>query len=288
MGVALVTGSSTGIGLATAVALARAGHQVVATMRNPSRAPELASTAAKEKLPIRVLPMDVDDDGSVRNTIGELLSGGGRIDILVNNAGIALLGPTEELPLAEFRRAMETNYFGALRCVKAVLPGMRERRSGHIIIVSSIGGRVSLPSEGPYNASKYALEAFSEGLAAEVMALGIKVSILEPGTIDTPIFDKMRAAPPNPRYPHERRLFAIFKAGMPTASTPALVGEKVVEILNATEWKLRHLVGFDAAALMQYRASKTDEEWATMLGTESDHEFAAILKREIGMEIDLS
>jgi NAD(P)-dependent dehydrogenase (short-subunit alcohol dehydrogenase family) len=126
MAMALVTGTSTGIGFATAVAFGRAGHEVYATMRRPDRAPELASTA-KDKLPIKILPMDVDDDASVVKAIAQVLAGGGRIDVLVNNAGIDLKGPIEELPLAEFRRVMETNYFGALRCIQAVVPEMRAR-----------------------------------------------------------------------------------------------------------------------------------------------------------------
>ena len=149
MAVIFITGSSTGIGLATAVAFGRAGHDVCATMRNPDRAPDLASIAAKERLPIKVLPMDVDNDASVGKA----------------NAGIAVTGPVEELPLAEFRRVMETNYFGALRCIQAVVRGMRERRDGHIINVSSIQGRISIPSYAAYAASKWALEAASEALA---------------------------------------------------------------------------------------------------------------------------
>jgi NAD(P)-dependent dehydrogenase (short-subunit alcohol dehydrogenase family) len=156
MAVALVTGTSTGIGFATAVALTRAGHDVYATMRHPDRASELASTAARDKLPIKILPMDVDDDASVVKATAQVLACGGRIDVLVNNAGIDLKGPIEELPLAEFRRLMETNYFGALRCIQAVVPGMRARRSGHIINVTSIAGRVSVSSQAPYAASKWA------------------------------------------------------------------------------------------------------------------------------------
>jgi NAD(P)-dependent dehydrogenase (short-subunit alcohol dehydrogenase family) len=218
MAVALVTGTSTGIGFATAVAFARAGHDVYATMRHPDRAPELASTAAKDKFLIKILPMDVDDDASVVKATAQVLACGGRIDVLVNNAGIDLKGPIEELPLAEFRRVMETNYFGALRCIQAVVPGMRARRSGHIINVTSIAGRVSVSSQAPYAASKWALEAASEALAQEVKSFGIHVSIVEPGVIATPIFDKRREVPAHTRYPQERRLNALFNASLKQAS----------------------------------------------------------------------
>lgn len=162
MAVVIITGTSSGIGLATAVAFGSAGHDVYATMRNPHRAPELASIAAQEKLPIKILPMDVDDDASVSKAVAEVLARGGRIDILVNNAGIIAYGPVEELPLSEFRRVMETNYFGALRCIQAVIPGMRERRSGHIINLTSVTGRVSVAPQAAYAASKWALEEKSD------------------------------------------------------------------------------------------------------------------------------
>jgi len=155
MAVVLITGTSTGIGLATAVAFGRAEYDVYATMRNPDRAPELASVAAKERLPVKVLAMDVDDDASVDKAIAGVLADKGRIDVLVNNAGISAGGSVEELPLSEFRQAMETNYFGALRCIQAVIPGMRERRGGHIANVSSVAGKLAGPAQAPYTASKW-------------------------------------------------------------------------------------------------------------------------------------
>ena len=287
MAVALVTGTSTGIGLATAVAFARAGHDVYATMRHPDRAPELASTAAKDTLPIKILPMDVDDDASVVKATAQVLAGGGRIDVLVNNAGIDLKGPIEELPLAEFRRVMETNYFGALRCIQAVVPRMRARRSGHVINVTSIAGRVSVASQAPYAASKWALEAASEALAQEVKSFGIHVSIVEPGVIATPIFDKRREVPANTRYAQERRLNAFFNASLKQPISPLLVADKIVEIVESKTWKLRHPVGPDAEPLLAFRASMTDEQWVDLHSIESDQEWAAVIKRDIGLDVVL-
>ncbi len=287
MAVSLVTGASTGIGLATAVALGRAGYNVYATMRNPSRAPELLSTAAREKLPIKVLPMDVDDDASVRRTFTAAVTDGGHIDVLVNNAGISMGGPVEELPLSEFRKAMETNYFGVLRCIQAVITGMRERRHGHIVNVSSVGGRLSAPGAGAYTASKWALEGMSEALAGEVNVFGIRVSIVEPGVIDTPIFDKLRTIPANTRYSGERRMHALYRASLKNPVSPSLVADTIVGIVQSKTWKLRHLVGPDAEPYLQYRAAKSDEEWVQMLSVESDREWAAIIKREFGLDVDL-
>jgi NAD(P)-dependent dehydrogenase (short-subunit alcohol dehydrogenase family) len=156
--------------------------------------------------------MDVDDDASVGKAVARLLAGSGRIDVLVNNAGISVTGSIEELPLAEFRPVMETNYFGALRCIQAVFPVMRERRSGHIVNVSSIQGRLVAPAYAPYGASKWALEATSEALALEVKAFGIRVSIVEPGFFSSAIWGKRREVPANTRYPHERRSNALTDA----------------------------------------------------------------------------
>ncbi len=287
MAVIFITGSSTGIGLATAVAFGRAGHDVYATMRNPDRAPELASIAANERLPIKVLPMDVDSDASVGKAVAGVLAESGRIDVLVNNAGIAVTGPVEELPLAEFRRVMETNYFGALRCIQAVVRGMRERRSGHIINVSSIQGRISIPSYAAYAASKWALEAASEALAQETKSFGIKVSIVEPGMIATPVWDKRREVPANTRYPQERRIHALVNALLKQPVSPFVVADKIVEIVQSKTWKLRHLVGPDAEPTLQYRASMTDEEWVDLQSVESDQEWLAMVKRDFGVEVDL-
>ena len=141
----LITGTNRGIGLATALAFGRAGHTVFAAMRNPDRSTELAETARKEQLAIRVLSMDVDSDTSVRDTIGTVQNQHGPLDVLINNAGIVRRGSIEELPVSEFRALMETNYFGALRCIQAVMPEMRKRKSGCIVNVSSVGGRISSP-----------------------------------------------------------------------------------------------------------------------------------------------
>jgi NAD(P)-dependent dehydrogenase (short-subunit alcohol dehydrogenase family) len=287
MPVAVVTGTSTGIGLATSVALARAGHRVHATMRSPQRAPQLAETAAAEKLPITILPMDVDDDASVSRAITQILAKAGRIDVLVNNAGVQGSGPVEEVPLAEFRRVMETNYFGVLRCIQAVLPGMRKQGDGHIVNVSTIGGRITGLSQGPYCGSKFALEAVSEILAGEVKGFGIRVAIVEPGVTETPIFDKRRSISANSPYRQERRMNAIFDAGRKFQVPPSLVADKIVEIVQSKTWKLRHPTGPDAEPFLQYRASISDEEWVNLHAIESDQEFAARIKRDFGLELDL-
>jgi NAD(P)-dependent dehydrogenase (short-subunit alcohol dehydrogenase family) len=286
MAIALVTGTSSGIGLATAVSLARRGHNVIATMRNPQSATELQKTVASEKLPITISELDVNDDSSVEKCFRAVLAEHGAIDVLVNNAGLGLGGSVEELPVEVFREVMETNYFGALRCIKAVLPAMRERRSGCIVNVSSIAGRVALTPQAGYAASKWALEALSECLAQEMKAFNVRVAIVEPGVIATPIFGKAAPLPPQSPYPHRRRQRAWFAASLGHPTSPYVVGEKICEIVDSGSWQLRYAVGPDAEAMLKWRAGKTDEE-IVRYGAASDEEFKMMAKREFGLDVDI-
>ena len=209
MAIVLITGSSTGIGFATAKTLSKNGHTVYATMRNPQHSPQLLQYAEKENLPLHVLTMDVDSDASVKQAVESILKTEGRIDVLVNNAGIASLGPVEETPLSVYKSVMETNYFGAIRCIQAVLPAMRERRSGAIINITSVAGKIFGQAHSAYCASKAAAEALSESLAQELAPFNIRVAVVEPGVIETPIFGKSSELPADSKYPHTRRLQAF-------------------------------------------------------------------------------
>lgn len=270
MATVLITGTSTGIGFATALAFGRAGHKVAATMRNPDRAPDLARIAADERLPITVSAMDVDADTSVRDAIGRIVKQLGPIDVLVNNAGIERTGSVEELPLAEFRAVMETNYFGVIRCIQAVLPAMRRRQSGCILNVASVAGQIALSPFAPYSASKFALEALSECLAQEVKAFNIRVAIVEPGIIDTPMARHITVAQAPSPYPQQRRNAALFTASLKNPAPPSLVAEKIVEIAGGGAWQLRHPVGPDAAPFLGWRQSMNDEAWVDFGALEDD------------------
>ena len=284
MAIVLMTGTSTGIGFAAAVTLARAGHDVWATMRTPTRAPQLQALAKQEALPITVLPLDVDDDVSVRGAVEHLLAARGRLDVLVNNAGIAPMGAIEELPLAEFRRAMETNYFGAVWCIQAVLPTMRAQRQGCLINVTSVAGRIAQAATAAYTASKFALEALSEVLAQEVKAFNIRVAIVEPGVIHTPILDKMRDAPADTRYPHEQRLQALFAASLKQPVSPAVVGEQIRHISEGENWQLRFPVGPDAEPFLAWRARLSDEAWVDYHATRDDEAWYNHIARDFGLD----
>jgi NAD(P)-dependent dehydrogenase (short-subunit alcohol dehydrogenase family) len=266
----LITGTSKGIGLQAALAFGRAGHKVHATMRNPSQSPELAETAASKKLPITVSKMDVDSDESVSHAIAAIQKEHGAIDVLVNNAGVERAGSVEELPLADFRAVMETNYFGALRCIQAVVPHMRQRRSGCIINVSSVAGRISSAPLTSYNASKWALEALSEGLAGEMKTFNVRVAIVEPGIIDTAMAQRIGGRPDRSAYRQRERFASLFVAALKNPAPPSLVAQKILEVFESGTWQLRHPVGPDAVPFLQWRNGMTDEEWVNLHASDDD------------------
>jgi NAD(P)-dependent dehydrogenase (short-subunit alcohol dehydrogenase family) len=281
MGSALVTGASRGIGLATSVALARAGYEVIATMRNPGRAPSLEAIAEAEGLPITIQAMDVDSDESVRDTIGELIAARGTPDALVNNAGIERHGSVEETRLSDFRAVMETNYFGVIRCSQAVLPTMRERGSGCIVNVSSVAGRVTTSPLTPYSATKHALESLTDGLAQEVKAFGIRVALVEPGIIAT---DMARAIAETESsvYPQGRRMAALFAASLSTG--PDVVAEKIRDVVMGDTWQLRHPVGPGAGGLLKLRQGMSDEDWIDRSALDDDAWFD-LIEQERGVDL---
>jgi NAD(P)-dependent dehydrogenase (short-subunit alcohol dehydrogenase family) len=281
----LITGSSSGIGLATALELGRAGYTVYATMRNPGRAPQLGETVAREKLPVEVIVMDVDSDSSVADAVARIHSDGGQIDVLVNNAGAGTFGAIEELPLSAFRAIMETNYFGALRCIKAVLPEMRERGSGCIINVSSVSGRAVNSPLGAYSASKHALETISEALAQEARPFNIRVALVEPGIIDTPMARQSEMPVGKTMYRQVRRYAGLFRAALATETPrpPGLVAEAIRGIIESPTWKLRHPVGPGAAAAIELRKTMTDEEWVER-GALDDDAWYDRIQQEFGLD----
>lgn len=225
-GAAFVTGTSTGIGFATAVRLARAGYEVVAGMRDPAQAGELLSAAAGGRL--RAVALDVDDSGSVASAFEEA----GPVDVLVNNAGICPFGPVEEMPLADWKSVFETNVFGVVRCIQAALPAMRERGRGHIVNISSASTICTPPGAGAYTASKAALEKIAEALAAEVGPFGIKVSTLQVGAVKTAM--QAKALPPRTEiYRHPVRNGMLLTAYLHgEASSPEVIARAVEAVLR--------------------------------------------------------
>ena len=176
----LITGCSSGIGRAAAISLHEAGFRVYASARNPAALSDLAGRG------LRTLALDVTDEASMTQAVAATESDADAIGVLINNAGYGLYGPVEQQPMAEIRRQFETNVFGLIRLTQLVLPGMRQRRRGRILNVSSMGGRATLPGGAFYHASKYAVEAISDALRMEVAQFGIDVVLIEPGPVDTP------------------------------------------------------------------------------------------------------
>jgi NAD(P)-dependent dehydrogenase (short-subunit alcohol dehydrogenase family) len=266
MPVALVTGCSSGIGLATALHFARQGYEVFAGVRDVAGATDLAGAIERDRLPARVLALDVNDDASVQRGVGEVLAKAGGIDVLVNNAGIG------------------ANYFGVIRVIRAALPSMRQRRGGAIVNVSSIAGRLAIAGHGHYSAVKHALEAASEALAQEVQGFGIRVAIVEPGVVVTPIFQKARRFnnPDSPYAEHVRRLLLFYQAQMKLASQPDDAARVIHEAVTTKEPRLRWLVGEDARLLVAGRRQMTDEEYVATGRPRSDADYMAEMKQRYG------
>ena len=273
----LITGTSKGIGYETALMFARAGHQVFATMRNPAQS-DLGDVAAKENLGIAISVLDVDSDESVRTGIGNIFAEHGPIDVLVNNAGVEASGAVEEIPLETFRAAMETNYFGCIRTIQAVVRQMRERRSGCIVNISSVAGRIASPPLTPYMASKWALEALSEGMAGELKSFNVRVAIVEPGIIDTSMARRIGVSPEDSPYRQIERFANLFATSIQRNPVPpTIVAQKILEIVESGTWQLRHPVGPDAEPFIGWRKSMTDEEWVDLYSSDDDTWYERIL-----------
>ena len=251
--VVLITGSSTGFGRLIAESLARHGHTVFATMRDPggrnaSNAAEIRALAERESLPLNILEMDVTSDASVERAVNICVQQAGRIDVAINNAGYALIGLEEAVTTEQAQQIMDTNFFGSVRVNRAVLPHMRRQRSGLLLHVSSGAGRVVFPAFGFYCATKFALEALAEAYHYELGAQGIESSIIEPGAYQTPVFGNMLKAADEARtatYGVASQIPAkIDKILNTTAGNPQEIADAVLAIVEtpAGQRKLRYRV----------------------------------------------
>ena len=269
--VAIVTGSSTGIGYETSIALARDGFLTYATMRNLNKAEGIKSAANKENLPIRTKQLDVTDDMSVKNAVQTISSEtGGRIDVLVNNAGYVLGGAFEDLAMDEIKTQYETNFFGLIRTTQAVLPIMREQKSGIIVNISSGAGRFGYPGHSAYISTKFAVEGLSESISYELEPFGIKVVIVEPGVIRTNIVNTMvvarKSQDPNSAYsPMMQKMANTFEVLMKNSSSPDLVANVVLKAVKDKNPNLRYLAGNDVEQWLGAKRNMSDEEFHKMM-----------------------
>ncbi len=271
--VVLITGCSSGIGRATATRLAGGGHTVYATARKPESIEDLAGAGC------RLLAVDVTDDASMVAAVEAVESEHGAVDALVNNAGYSQSGPVEEVPIDEARRQFETNVFGLARLCQLVLPAMRAKRSGRIVNLSSMGGRMTLPGGGWYHASKHAVEALSDALRFEVRPWGIDVVVIEPGVVVTEFGDTAIATAGESTDlggPYDTMMAGIAttvagayeKPKRGSSITPDVVAARIEKAITAKRPKTRVVVGAQARQILTARAVLPDRAWDKFLTTQ--------------------
>ena len=264
--VAVVTGTSSGIGHETSLALARSGFRTYATMRNLNKSENIKSVATKENLPIHINQLDVTDDISIKNAVQAILSEVGRIDVLVNNAGYALNGAFEDLTMDEIKAQFETNLFGVIRTTQAILPIMRKQEFGIIVNMSSGAGRLGYPGGSAYVSTKFAVEGLSESMAYELEPFGIKVVLVEPGVIRTNFANAMvvakKSQDPNSPYSQiMQKMATSFEHMMENGSSPDLVAKVVLKAVTSENPSLSYLDGKDIETWMEGKRNMSDEEF---------------------------
>jgi NAD(P)-dependent dehydrogenase (short-subunit alcohol dehydrogenase family) len=285
--VTVVTGANSGIGRATAVHLAQRGHQVWGTVRSLDKAAKLRAMAEQAGVEVTLVVMDVADDESVRRGMREIQERAGRIDNLVNNAGVGGNAVAEECPVSLYADVMNVNLYGAVRCIQAVLPQMRARKSGTIVNVSSVVGRVAAIGQQPYFTSKWALEGMSEGLAQELAPFGIRVAIVEPGLTKSAIFAKNTDGPNSTGAygAHYRRLFQFYAVGIARATDPFEVGAVVHEAITTREPRLRYAVSWGCEEMIEGRRRMSDADWVAMGALEDDADYYDAFEKHFGLRI---
>ena len=274
---AIVTGSSSGIGLETSLLLSRNGIYTYATMRDLVKSREVLDVATKEDLPLRTLYLDVTNKKSIQEAIDMVLKERKRIDILINNAGYSLVGAFEQLFIDEIKEEFDTNFFGAIELMQRILPIMRKQRSGRIVNISSVAGRIGFPLSSAYVGSKFALEGLSESLKYEVDDFGIKVILIEPGVIKTN-FDKnlkigKRVNVPenstdkgtSPYVKITQKRISAFKPRFEKGSSPREVADTILGAVTSAAPHFRNLVGEDAHKLMYMKRIVSHEEFGKIV-----------------------
>jgi len=270
--VAIVTGSSSGIGFETSLALAREGYFTYATMRDTAKSDKIKEIAKKENLKISILELDVDDENSAKTAIAQILDQKGRIDVLINNAGWGLWGCVEDVSVDEFKEQFETNFFSIIRLIQEVAPTMRKQDSGTIVNVSSVVGRIGFPASPAYISSKFALEGLSESLRFEFAPFGIDVIIIEPGVIKTDFMKNMKMAKKSELDTVYKDITTKVVSGVKMmaemGTPPKEVANTIVKAIKDKKPLPRYIVGNDASMFLEAKKSKTDIEFENYLKKE--------------------
>jgi NAD(P)-dependent dehydrogenase (short-subunit alcohol dehydrogenase family) len=268
--VAVVTGSSSGIGLETSLLLAKNGFRTFATVRSLEKAKSIRNISDKGELTIQVVELDVNSDKSVNDAIDKINDESKRIDVLVNNAGYSLIGALEDLSMDEIKAQFETNLFGTIRVMKAVLPIMRKQQGGTIVNVSSMAGRVGFPLFPVYSGTKFALEGVSESMRFETDPLGIKIVLVEPGTIrsnfaSNAIIGQKAAEPNSPYAPLVETLQKATARFIDQGTPPEEVAKVILKAVTIDNPDLRYLVGNDAVQMIEARKGMSDQEFRVVV-----------------------
>jgi NAD(P)-dependent dehydrogenase (short-subunit alcohol dehydrogenase family) len=270
--VAIVTGSSSGIGYETSLSLARDGYFTYATMRDVKKADTIKKIAEKENLPLKVIELDVDDEDSAENAVKTVMEEKQRIDVLVNNAGWGIWGTAEDVSIEEFRAQFETNFFSVVRMIQKVAPFMRKQGNGDIVNISSVAGRIGFPVSTAYISSKFAIEGLSESLRYELGPFGVNVIIIEPGVIKTNFFDSMRTAKKVDQSDVYRDITIKVMSGVKMmaemGTPPNEVADVIIKSLKEEKPLPRYVVGNDAAMFLEAKKMKTDIEFENYLKKE--------------------
>jgi NAD(P)-dependent dehydrogenase (short-subunit alcohol dehydrogenase family) len=299
LGVAVVTGSSTGIGFETSLALARKGFITCATMRNVQKSKNLENISREENLPIKVFEMNVDSDNSVITAIKKIVNECGQINILVNNAGYGLFGALEDLTMSDFKKQFETNVFGIVRTIQAVLPYMRIQKNGIIINISSLAGLAGIPSQCAYSGTKFAVEGISEALSYELEPFGIKVILVEPGVIKTEFVQdlvvpankydidknentmnyfadkKINDSPVSFYKDTIKKFLTFYYKSMSKAPHPVIVANEIVYAIESS------LIDKDARAIQRIIIGKDSNKYSKLKKDLTDNEFHELLKTDL-------
>jgi short-subunit dehydrogenase len=268
MPVAVVTGSSTGIGLETSLILAKNGYRTYATMRNLDKSSGITSKATKEDLPLTVLQMNVDDDKSVNDTFQKIMNDNGRIDVVVNNAGYSLAGAFEVSSTQDGRAQLETNFFGTVRVIKVVLPIMRKQHGGTIVNITSMGGRVAIPFDSYYHASKFAVEGLSESLRYEIEPFGVKIVLIEPGAVKSDFWKNIKLTGNTEGSVYRQRiqrLLESFEKVYQNAIPPEDVAQVILNAIKSNNPDFRNIVGDDAKSILEVRSNNSDKEFEVFM-----------------------
>lgn len=269
--VALVTGSSSGIGFETALALARENYFTYASMRNTNKAGKIQEIAKKENLNLKVIELDVDKEDSIKSAVKKIQEQKGRIDVLVNNAGYGLFGCLEDITMEELKAQFQTNFFGIVSLIQEIAPIMRKQGSGIIVNVSSVAGRIGFPGTPAYISSKFALEGLSECMRYELSPFGIKTIIIEPGVIQTNFFSSMKVAYGKPGSPYKEiteKVMNGVKMMAEMGTPPVEVAKTIMKAIKTAEPLPRYVVGSDASMFLEAKKMKTDLEFENYIKKE--------------------